>query len=103
MPTIRVGFSYSSGFGSYVVVNADSTVAIVGAGPRGVSVLERIAASAPDLLGGGSLEVHLVDPYPPGGGHVWQSGQPGHLLMNTVAAHATVFTDDSVLCEGPIV
>jgi uncharacterized NAD(P)/FAD-binding protein YdhS len=86
-----------------VVVNADSTVAIVGAGPRGVSVLERIAASAPDLLGGGSLEVHLVDPYPPGGGHVWQSGQPGHLLMNTVAAHATVFTDDSVLCEGPIV
>ncbi|MCG5214893.1 FAD/NAD(P)-binding protein [Streptosporangium soli] len=78
-------------------------VCVVGAGPRGVSVLERLAAGAPALLYGRPFDVHLVDPAEPGGGHVWRPDQPGHLLMNTVAAHATLFTDDTVRCEGPIV
>ena len=41
-----------------------STIVIVGAGPRGTGVLERLAASAPELHPDG-LDVHLVDPYPP--------------------------------------
>ncbi|GAA2454716.1 FAD/NAD(P)-binding protein [Actinomadura vinacea] len=77
------------------------SICVVGAGPRGTAVLERIAASAPLLAAGRPVDVHLVDPYPPGGGHVWQVDQPGHLLMNTVGADATLFTDDSVRCEGP--
>jgi hypothetical protein len=78
-------------------------ICVVGAGPRGTSVLERIRANVPRLAPHQRIDVHLVDPYPPGGGHVWQADQPGHLLMNTVSADATLFTDDSVRCEGPVV
>jgi len=45
----------------------------------------------------------VIDPYPPGGGRVWQPDQPGHLLMNTLAAQATLFTDETVECSGPVV
>lgn len=77
-------------------------IAIVGAGPRGTSVLERLCASAPELIPGTSLTVHLVDPSPPGAGRVWRTAQPVELLMNTVASQVTLFTDDSVACDGPI-
>ncbi|MFK4222361.1 FAD/NAD(P)-binding protein [Streptomyces sp. NPDC019890] len=77
-------------------------VAVVGAGPRGTSVLERLCASVPELIPGTSLTVHLVDPAPPGPGRVWRTDQPTELLMNTVASQVTLFTDDSVVCEGPI-
>ncbi|MFB4295069.1 FAD/NAD(P)-binding protein [Actinomadura sp. NTSP31] len=76
-----------------------ASVCVVGAGPRGTALVEGIVANAPRRR----IDVHVVDPYPPGGGHVWQPGQPGHLLMNTVAAGTTLFTDDSVRCAGPIV
>lgn len=56
---------------------ASVSVAVVGAGPRGTSVLERLCASAPDLLPPGTrLTVHVVDPAPPGPGRVWRSAQP---------------------------
>ncbi|MFJ2769835.1 FAD/NAD(P)-binding protein [Streptomyces sp. NPDC087300] len=80
-----------------------TTIALVGAGPRGTSVLERICASAPELLTAGTrLTVHVVDPAPPGAGRVWRTAQPGELLMNTVASQVTLFTDESVDCSGPI-
>ncbi|MGX1761550.1 FAD/NAD(P)-binding protein [Streptomyces lydicus] len=77
-------------------------LALVGAGPRGTSVLERICASAAELAPGARLTVHVVDPAPPGAGQVWRTAQPSELLMNTVASQVTLFTDDSVECAGPI-
>ncbi|QGV82818.1 FAD-binding protein [Streptomyces ficellus] len=77
-------------------------MALVGAGPRGTSVLERLCASVPELAAGTPLTVHVVDPAPPGAGRVWRTDQPAELLMNTVACQVTVFTDESVSCEGPI-
>ncbi|WP_442818906.1 FAD/NAD(P)-binding protein [Streptomyces sp. NBC_01235] len=83
--------------------SADLAVALVGAGPRGTSVLERLCASAPELLPPGvRLTVHVVDPAPPGPGRVWRTAQSRELLMNTVASQVTLFTDDSVDCAGPI-
>ncbi|MFE9607531.1 FAD/NAD(P)-binding protein [Streptomyces sp. NPDC006012] len=79
------------------------SVALVGAGPRGTSVLERLCASAPELLPAGTrLEVHVIDPAQPGPGRVWRTAQPPELLMNTVACQVTLFTDESVDCSGPI-
>jgi uncharacterized NAD(P)/FAD-binding protein YdhS len=79
------------------------SVAVVGAGPRGTSVLERLCASAPELLPPGArLTVHVVDPAPPGAGRVWHTAQPADLLMNTVACQVTLFTDESVDCSGPV-
>ncbi|GAA2284815.1 FAD/NAD(P)-binding protein [Streptomyces hawaiiensis] len=82
---------------------AGVSVALVGAGPRGTSVLERLCASAPELLPPGALlTVHVIDPDPPGPGRVWRTAQSPELLMNTVACQVTLFTDDSVDCSGPI-
>ncbi|MFF5367858.1 FAD/NAD(P)-binding protein [Streptomyces sp. NPDC013187] len=76
---------------------------MVGAGPRGTSVLERLCASAPELLAPGArLTVHVIDSDPPGPGRVWRTAQSPELLMNTVACQVTLFTDDSVDCSGPI-
>lgn len=79
------------------------SLALVGAGPRGTSVLERLCASAPELLPPGTrLTVHVIDPAPPGPGRVWRTAQSPELLMNTVASQVTLFTDDSVDCSGPV-
>lgn len=77
------------------------SVVIVGAGPRGTGVLERLAASAPEFVA--DLEVHLVDPYPDGAGRIWREDQSALLWMNSMAADVTMFTDASVVCDGPIV
>src|SRR5256714_8074936 len=75
-------------------------LAIIGAGPRGVCVLERISANATRLAS--DLVVHLIDPYPPGAGRVWRYEQSSLLRMNSMAEDVTMFTDASVHCEGPL-
>lgn len=77
------------------------TVAIVGGGPRGISVLERLLANA-EVLEDPGLQVVIIEPYRAGGGRVWDPDQPAHLLMNTLCADATHFTDDTVDIAGPI-
>lgn len=81
------------------------SVVIVGAGPRGTGVLERLAASAVDqgVDAEHPLDVHLVDPYPPGAGRIWRTAQSELLWMNSMAADVTMYTDETVVCEGPIV
>jgi uncharacterized NAD(P)/FAD-binding protein YdhS len=76
-------------------------VVIVGAGPRGLGVLERIAAVYGARGPGWGLHVHLVDPGEPGQG-THKSFQPDHLLTNTVAGQLTLYTDASVRDSGPI-
>ncbi|WP_439659397.1 FAD/NAD(P)-binding protein [Lentzea sp. HUAS TT2] len=76
-------------------------VCVIGAGPRGLSVVERLCANAANNHR--PLVVHLVDPFVGYGGRVWSTGQSRSLLMNTVASQVTMFTDDSVDCEGPVV
>ncbi|ETK35477.1 FAD/NAD(P)-binding protein [Microbispora sp. ATCC PTA-5024] len=77
-------------------------VCVIGAGPRGMSVLERLCAGARRVEPGRRILVHVVDPFPPGPGQVWRTGQPGQLLMNTVASQVTLFTDASVDIRGPL-
>ncbi|MEV7286244.1 FAD/NAD(P)-binding protein [Streptomyces sp. NPDC093252] len=80
-----------------------SRICVIGAGPRGLCVLERLAAQARlPRWRGRTIQVHLVDPRG-AGGQVWRPGQDAELLMNTVASQITLFSDDSVECEGPVV
>ncbi|GGO48541.1 adenylate cyclase [Streptomyces lasiicapitis] len=74
---------------------------IIGAGPRGTSILERIAANAPEILGDREFAIHLVDPFPPGSGRTWHTGQSELLWMNSAAEQVTMFPDSSVRCAGP--
>ncbi|MEV5964984.1 FAD/NAD(P)-binding protein [Kribbella sp. NPDC051952] len=80
-----------------------ATVVFVGGGPRTVGVMERFAASAVELLGERPVEIHVVDPYPAGGGRIWRREQSRLLWMNSMTSDITIFTDESVECAGPIV
>ncbi|GJF22971.1 MULTISPECIES: FAD/NAD(P)-binding protein [Streptomyces] len=75
---------------------------IVGAGPRGTGLLERIAANAPELYGDSGLDIHLVDPHPPGAGRIWREEQSPLLWMNSHAEDVTMFTDETVEMAGPV-
>ncbi|WP_306944647.1 FAD/NAD(P)-binding protein [Streptomyces phaeochromogenes] len=77
-------------------------VCLVGAGPRGLSVLERLCAQERKSPRWDTVTVHVVDPDPPGAGRVWRPAQSRHLLMNTVACQVTVYTDASVRIDGPM-
>ena len=77
-------------------------VCVVGAGPRGLSVLERLCANERRSPSHRSITVHVIDPATPGPGAVWRTEQSRHLLMNTVASQITVYTDDSASIDGPI-
>jgi hypothetical protein len=80
---------------------APFTLAVVGAGPRGVGVLERLGANS-ELLRDRRGEVHLIDPFPPGPGRVWRYDQSPLLRMNSMPEDVTMFTDDSVKMAGPV-
>lgn len=79
-----------------------TSVVVIGAGPRGTGFLERLAANAPELYADLPLEIHLVDPHPPGGGRIWRPDQSPLLWMNSMAEDVTMFTDDTVTLEGPV-
>ncbi|MEV1022707.1 FAD/NAD(P)-binding protein [Streptomyces sp. NPDC050264] len=78
------------------------SLVIVGAGPRGTGVLERIAANTRDDARSLELDVHLVDPYPPGPGRIWRREQSPLLWMNSQAQDVTMYTDDTVQVDGPV-
>lgn len=76
-------------------------LALIGAGPRNLMALERLLAwnkrvSAPDL------EIHLFDPAGIAS-RVWRPDQPHELLMNSLAAKITLFTDHTIEMEGPVI
>lgn len=77
-----------------------TTVVFVGGGPRVVSLVERLAANL--LPTDAPLHLHVVDPHPAGGGRIWRREQSELLWMNSRAKDVTIFTDDSVTCDGPI-
>ncbi|MFG3171080.1 FAD/NAD(P)-binding protein [Streptomyces sp. NPDC048200] len=78
------------------------SLVIVGAGPRGTGLLERIAANAPELYAGSVLDIHVVDPYPAGAGRIWRTEQSPLLWMNSEAQDVTMFTDETVDMAGPV-
>lgn len=75
-------------------------IVFIGGGPRTAGVLERIAANRPDVFAG-PLQIHVVEPHVPGSGRIWRYHQDPGLLLNSMAADITMFTDGSVDCEGP--
>ena len=68
--------------------------AVIGAGPRGTSVLERLLANWAPVSPADTLHIDVVDPYPAGPGHVWQPGQSRLYLMNTQSFYPTIVPQD---------
>ncbi|MEV7970805.1 FAD/NAD(P)-binding protein [Sphaerisporangium sp. NPDC088356] len=82
--------------------NDPFVVVIVGAGPRGTGVLERLLANAAELPPSRPLSIELVDPHPPGAGRVWREQQSPLMWMNATAENVTMFSDETVTFEGPV-
>lgn len=83
-----------------------AALCIIGAGPRGTSILERLRANSPSWTDAATWDVHIVDEFPFGAGKVWRTDQSRELCMNTFAGAVTNFTDSSVdtvgaVSEGP--
>lgn len=79
------------GYSGAVEIQDTRQVAVIGGGPRGTSVLERLIAghralgeSAPALV------IRVVEPHDPGPGHVWRPDQSRLFLMNTPCLYPTV-------------
>lgn len=98
------------------------TIAVIGGGPRGISILERIGARLADPPGrpspelGGratpvdgisagdvpALAIHIIDDTEPGAGRIWRTDQTREMCKNTLADAVTLFTDESVEMSGPV-
>ncbi|HEU5270675.1 MAG TPA: FAD/NAD(P)-binding protein [Jatrophihabitans sp.] len=77
------------------------SVAVIGLGSRGLSVLERLLA----LAGRTRLRIELIDPVGDGAG-VHAVDQPDYLLLNTICSQVSMFPDpltvgDTVRLTGP--
>ena len=73
---------------------------MVGAGPRGLSAVERLTARAAHTRA--RVHIDLVDPFPPGAGHVWRTDQSLLFLMNTPSLFPTVIAADGTLDVDPL-
>ncbi|WP_285727166.1 FAD/NAD(P)-binding protein [Psychromicrobium xiongbiense] len=87
---------------------APRRVVIVGAGPRGTSVMERLlaqAAAARPAQGGATddaapwLRIDLIDPFEPGPGRVWRTSQSPLYLMNTPSSFPTIIPEQEVAAQ----
>jgi uncharacterized NAD(P)/FAD-binding protein YdhS len=76
-------------------------IAIIGLGPRGLSVFDRIIAYARNDASCTPLELYLFDSKEFGPG-CHTTDQADHLLVNTVACQMTQFSDDTVRGAGPL-
>lgn len=82
----------------------DKQVAIIGVGPRGISVLERIAAALNTISRPQQgLTIHLVEDSQMGAGNVWRTDQTRTLCMNTLAGAVTLFTEPGSTVSAPVV
>jgi FAD-NAD(P)-binding len=74
-------------------------IAVVGVGPRGLSVLERVISRTRGP--GAPVELVLVEPGELGIG-IHRPEQPDYLLLNTIAAQLTIFSDPAMTPDGPV-
>ena len=73
------------------------TVAIVGMGPRGLSVLERLLIRLSRQPVVRPVVIWAVDAVEHGPGRVWRTDQPGWLTMNATAGEVTARSPDNGL------
>lgn len=86
------------------MISPDSTpsIAIVGMGPRGISVIERLAAHLNARSDSPALALHLIDDAQFGAGRIWDTEQTQTLCMNTLAGAVTLFTEPGSTMSAPV-
>lgn len=82
------------------------SLAVIGAGPRGTSLIERLGAHLNDPASrfhGTSFDLHVIDEAESGAGRIWRTDQTRELCMNTLADAVTLFTEPSSTVQGPVI
>lgn len=82
------------------------SLAVIGAGPRGTSLIERIGAHLSDPTSpfrGTAFDLHVIDEAESGAGRIWRTDQTRELCMNTLADAVTLFTETSSTVQGPVI
>ena len=79
-----------------------ASIAIIGAGPRGISITERLAAYLRATPSKDPLTLHIIDNAQIGAGRVWDTTQTHTLCMNTLAGAVTLFTEPGATVGAPI-
>lgn len=82
------------------------SIAVIGAGPRGTSLIERIGAHLSDPASpfhGTAFDLHVIDEAESGAGRIWRTDQTRELCMNTLADAVTLFTEPSSTVQGPVI
>ena len=74
-------------------------IAVIGVGPRGLSVLERVISHT--RRDGPPVELLLVEPGELGIG-IHRLKQPDYLLLNTIASQLTIFSDERMTPGAPV-
>ncbi|MEU9014111.1 FAD/NAD(P)-binding protein [Streptomyces sp. NPDC048479] len=73
----------------------DYTIAVVGTGPRGLSVLERLAVLLSDSgTDPRPVRIYAIDAVEVGAGCVWRTDQDDWYTMNTVIGQVTMFSGE---------
>ena len=70
-------------------------VGIIGFGPRGLSILERLISKKLGQIINDKLEIYIFDPNSLGSG-CHSPKQSSRLLVNTVASQMTIFADETI-------
>ncbi|MGH3652180.1 FAD/NAD(P)-binding protein [Glutamicibacter sp.] len=70
-------------------------IAMIGGGPKCLYALLELNDSLPQHLAG-EIQVDVYDPYPPGAGRVWNTGQPRELKLNV---NPRIIDASSSLCS----
>ncbi|MGW7356046.1 FAD/NAD(P)-binding protein [Streptomyces sp. NPDC054802] len=69
------------------------SLAVIGTGPRGISVLERLAARLADgTYGDRPVRIHVIDSVEVGAGRIWRTDQDDWFTMNTVVGQVTMYS-----------
>ena len=79
-----------------------ASIAIVGAGPRGISITERIAAYLNARGNEAHATLHIIDDAQLGAGRIWETTQTRTLCMNTLAGAVTLFTEPGATVGAPV-
>lgn len=91
---------YSQAKESCEVGDSYTDVAVIGGGPRGMAVIERLVSRIKDEKSEKPIQIAWYDDNGFGSGKVWSPYQCQLLLMNTVTAQLSAFPDESAGLSG---
>lgn len=78
------------------MTTSQARIALIGAGPRGLSVLDRLLVHLKETEPAPSVVITAIDDSYPGAGRIWRPDQPRWLTMNTTVGQTSIYSQAPV-------